>query len=206
MSQTTGRRYAAMVLVAALHILVLEIIVRTPRSQRTAAEDTTAWSTLFFVPTEMAPVPPPVKAKPTHARALAPRSPQVPAAAAALPITTTPEATRGKPSVDWMAALQGVATDVAGSQSAQARGAAPQSHSIWTPPTHRHGEQYTLNTGEKIVWVSDHCFIVSDPPVLGTPNAFAHSALTHTDCHKNSGPRTDLFEDLPAYKKPLPTP
>ena len=206
MSQSTGRRYAAMVLVAALHILILEIIVRAPRSQRTPSEDTTAWSTLFFVPTELAPVPPPVKAKPTHARALAPHSPEVPTAESALPITTPPEATQGQPSADWMAALQGVATDVAGSQSAQARGAAPESHSIWTPPTHRYGEQYTLNTGEKIVWVSDHCFIVSDPPMLGTPNAFAHSALTHAACQGNPGSRADLFEDLPAYKKSHPTP
>ncbi len=206
MSQTTGRRYAAMALVAALHILVLEIIVRTPRSARTPSEDSTAWSTLFFVPAEVVPVPPPTKAKPARARALAPHSLQVPAAEAALPITTTPEATQGKPSIDWMAALQGVATDVAGSQSAQAHGAAPQAHSLWTPGAHHYGEQYTLNTGEKIVWVSDHCYIVSEPPMLGTPNAFAHAALTHTACQGNPGPRADLFEDLPAYKKSHPTP
>jgi hypothetical protein len=46
------------------------------------------------------------------------------------------------------------------------------------------------------VWLNDRCFIISDPPALDTPNAFAHASLTRTDCVRRSGPRGDLFNHM----------
>lgn len=208
MSQSSRQRYGAIVFVGALHILILEIIIHGPRSQQFPSDDTTAWSTLFFVPAEAVRIPPPVKSKPRNLSPLARPRLQPPAAEVALPITTTPDATQGKASVDWMSELRTAATAVAGSQSgsgASEHGTPADSSSIWAPRVHFYGEQYQLRTGETVVWVSDHCYLVSEPPIAGTPSAFAHSALTHTACQAAPGPRSDMFKDLPAYEKFHPT-
>src|SRR5665213_3104454 len=103
-----------------------------------------------------------------------------------------------------MSELHSAAADVTTGRAGQRRGtdeAASKPHSLWTPPVHHAGEQYTLRTGELVVWVSDRCFVVSEPPALGTPNAFAHLAIPHTQCTGSPGPRSDLLKDLPAYQK-----
>jgi hypothetical protein len=69
-------------------------------------------------------------------------------------------------------------------------------------PAHYAGESYQDESGAKIVWVSDKCYIESDPPLPGTPTAFEHARLTRTYCPGNyNAPRGDLFKDLPAYQK-----
>jgi hypothetical protein len=201
------QRYLAIVIVGALHVLVIEILIRAPRSQVPTA-DTTAWSTLLFVPTAPVPRPPPVDLKPRKSAALARPNLQAPATEAALPITAAPDSTPGKSAIDWASALSKAAGDIVGSQSrsgASVTGAPPKPDSLWTPRTHSYGEQYKLNTGELVVWVSDHCFVVAEPALAGTPNAFAHAALTHTQCERDPGPRSDLFKQLPAYDKYHPT-
>jgi hypothetical protein len=160
------------------------------------------------VPTVPVARPLPVNLKPRKSAALGRPNLQAPVSEAALPITAAPDATPGKASTDWMSALSKVAGDVAGSQGtsgASVKDAPSKPDSLWTPRTHGYGEQYTLSTGELVVWVSDRCFIVSEPALAGTPNAFAHSALTHTQCERDPGPRGDLFKQLPAYDKYHPT-
>jgi len=68
-------------------------------------------------------------------------------------------------------------------------------------PAHQAGEQYRLETGEWIVWVSDRCYIVSGPPPLGMPDVIARSIPARRVCQGDSGPRGDLFRDLPAYER-----
>jgi hypothetical protein len=201
------QRYLAILIVAALHVLVIEILIRAPRSQVLVA-DTSAWSTLLFVPTTPVQRPPPVDLKPKKSAALARPILQAPVSEAALPITAAPGSIPGKSAIDWTSELSKAAGDVAGSQArsdASVKGALPKPDSLWTPRVHNYGEQYTLSTGELVVWVSDRCYIVSEPALAGTPNAFAHSALTHTQCESDPGPRADLFKQLPAYDKYHPT-
>ena len=69
-------------------------------------------------------------------------------------------------------------------------------------PAHYAGESYHDETGAKIVWVSDKCYIESDPPLPGTPPVFERARLTRTVCPGNSNQaRGDLFKDLPEYRK-----
>jgi len=206
MSQADRRRYIAIVIVGALHVLILEVFIHARGARREYEDDTPVWSTLFFVPAEVVPRPPPTKVKPKSTSAI--QAPQVPLPTpeTVSPITTSPNPTSSAPqsAVDWMSELHSAAADVYTDRVRQGRatGEVPsEPHSLWTPPLHHAGEQYTLTTGELVVWVSDRCFLVSEPPTLGTPNAFAHLALTHTQCTGNPGPRSDLFKDLSAYKK-----
>jgi hypothetical protein len=67
---------------------------------------------------------------------------------------------------------------------------------------HHAGDSYTIPGGEEVVWVSDQCYVASDPPVLWEPDIFKRAAITHTVCVPPSGPPAgELFKSLPAYKK-----
>ena len=72
-------------------------------------------------------------------------------------------------------------------------------------PARHAGESYRDELGGKIVWVSDKCFIESDPPPPGTPPALAGARVTRTVCPGNSSePRGDLFKELRAYRRHRP--
>jgi hypothetical protein len=207
MSQSDRRRYIAIVIVGAVHVLVLEIFIHAGRARHGSEEDTTLWSTLFFVPDEVVQrPPPPTKVKPKRPSAIQPAQLPLVAPETASSITTTPGLTSSAPqaTVDWMSQLHSAAADVNLDRAGQGRAideAPSKPRSLWPLPLHHAGEHYTLKTGELVVWVSDRCFVVSEPPSLGTPNAFAHLNLTHTQCTGSPGPRSDLFKDLPKYKK-----
>jgi hypothetical protein len=205
MPRSARRRYFAIVIVGAAHILILDMFIHVRGARRGSEEDTAVWSTLFFVPAEVVQRPPPTKIKPKRPSALQPAQVPLPVPETLSPLTTTPGATSSSPesAVDWVSALHSAAADAMTDRTGRggATGEAPnEPHSLWAPPQHHAGEQYTLSTGELIVWVSDRCYLVSEPPALGMPNAFAHLALTHTQCTGSPGPRSDLFKDLPAHK------
>ncbi len=69
------------------------------------------------------------------------------------------------------------------------------------PKAYYAGEQYQLETGQQIAWVSDKCYIIIDPPDPFTPNAFAHHAQARMGCSGASAPRGDLFKQSPTYQK-----
>jgi hypothetical protein len=169
------RRYIAVVIVGAVHILILEVFIHSRDTGRGSEEDTTVWSTLFLVPAEVVQQPPPAKVKAKTPEATRPPALPEPTPDSVSSITTTPSVPSSAPQsgVDWMSALQGTAADIIKDEARP----------------------------ELVIWVSDRCYMVSEPPAAGTPNAFAHLALTHTQCAGSPGPRTDLFEDFPQYKK-----
>ncbi len=109
-------------------------------------------------------------------------------------------------SIDWFAEAGRAAEAAIAAPHTRSFGKIPQAPS-WlgsshSAPTHQAGEQYRLETGESIVWVSDRCYIVSEPPPLGMPDVFARSLGTRTVCQAPAGPPPgELFRDLPAYKK-----
>lgn len=80
----------------------------------------------------------------------------------------------------------------------------PSDGSNWWPaPEHHAGEQTRLDTGEWMVWISDHCYQISSG--LPSPNGSLGASLPTTICPQPSNePRGDLFKDLPEYKKHHP--
>ena len=67
---------------------------------------------------------------------------------------------------------------------------------------HHAGDSYTLEGGEEVVWVSDRCYVASDPPPLWEPDILKRANMTHTVCVPPSGPPSgELFKGLRPYKK-----
>jgi hypothetical protein len=108
--------------------------------------------------------------------------------------------------IDWLAEAGRAAEDVTAAPHTRSFGKMPQAPSWLGPsrpgPAHYAGEQYRLDTGESVVWVSDRCYIISEPVPLGMPDVFARSRGTQMACLAPSGsPAGELFKDLPAYRK-----
>ena len=109
-------------------------------------------------------------------------------------------------SIDWSAEARRAAAAVTSAPHVREFGETPKAGRLWEPPlhpapAHQAGEQYRSEDGEWIVWVSDRCYIVSGVPPLGLPDILARSIPTRTVCQGGFGPQSDLFKDLPAYKK-----
>jgi hypothetical protein len=108
--------------------------------------------------------------------------------------------------IDWLAAATRAAEAAAAAPPRRSFGESPKPPawlgSARPAPGHHAGEQYRLDTGESIVWVSDRCYFVSEPPPLGMPDVFARSLGTRTVCQEPPGPpEGQLFKELPAYRK-----
>ena len=129
----------------------------------------------------------------------APRS----STAITLPPMTPPEVQGGP--IDWDAAARGAANAATGARRARPFGRNPASQAAPAPGSpdsavHHAGEQYRDADGTSVVFISDHCFIASSPPPLGTPDVIARGIPTRTVCKGDPGwSRADLFRDLPAY-------
>ena len=68
-------------------------------------------------------------------------------------------------------------------------------------PIHRAGESYRDAEGNKTVWVTDSCYIVSEASPLGTPDVLARMQPTHMACVDRGALEGELFKDSSAYKK-----
>lgn len=71
-------------------------------------------------------------------------------------------------------------------------------------PTHYAGESYRNVYGDRVYWVSDSCYLVSDNSLAAALALPGAPALPRTVCVGSVAPRGDLFKDLPAYKKHHP--
>ena len=111
--------------------------------------------------------------------------------------------------IDWLAEADRAAEGAISAPHPRSFGEMPQAPS-WlgssrTAPAHYAGEQYRLETGEWVTWVSDRCYIVSEPQPLGMPDVFARSLGTRMGCQSPPGlPPGELFRDLAAYQKHHP--
>jgi hypothetical protein len=68
-------------------------------------------------------------------------------------------------------------------------------------PIHRAGESFHDAEGNKTVWMTDSCYIVSAAPPLGTPDVLARMRPTQMACVDRSPPAGELFKDSSAYRK-----
>ena len=194
------RRGIAFAAVVAFHagLVILTVTLRTPTSPSASTEFITA---LIF-PT--APLP--------SAASSNRRRPQLadetsPAAPLESPTTQPPVISfpiGADTAIDWVAEARRAAAAVTGPRKVREFGRNPADSGrapLRSSPAHEAGEQYRTEDGAWIVWVSDHCYIVSELPPLGLPQVLARSIPARTVCRRDSEPRSDLFKDLPAYKK-----
>ena len=204
MSLLDSRRYIAIAVVAALHVLLIEILANTPQTRDAPLEDTTTWSTLVSFPTKQAVRPPSRRtfSAPTIQVVTPAPIEEALTSIIAPPLPTPADSTS---SVDWMSELKRTAVDATRLDESKrgAPGATIAGSESLPAPTMAHsaGEQYQLSTGQLIFWVSPRCFVISDHPEPGTPSSAAHMDLTRTQCNGDPGPRSDLLKDLPAYRR-----
>jgi len=195
------RRVTAFAVVVALHaglFIILTFALRTSTRQPLSAEFITTFTTLPSVPLLAINRPPPPI--PNESAPLSAVQPPV-----APPPGFSVRSDAG-PTTDWAAEAERAARAAVAAPRTRSLGEMPQApdwvHSAPTSPKHYAGEAYRLETGESIVWVNDRCFVVSEPPPLGTPDVFARSLSTRMGCQAPPGPREgELFKALPAYKK-----
>jgi hypothetical protein len=104
--------------------------------------------------------------------------------------------------VDWAAEARQAAAAVTDAPKNRLFGQHPNSDThlpeIQRRSPHYAGEHYTDAFGSHVVWISDSCYVVSDPPLPGTPHGLNMSRMA---CIDFSNPAGELFKDLPAYKK-----
>jgi hypothetical protein len=194
------RRYAVIILVGGLHGLILFIVLTPHRSREVPDDDVSITMALYFPPPVETPAPPPRTRRPKVAVAAAPSAPAAPESMA--PLAPPVPDGDARTSVDWMAEEETVAGAYAAKHGAVDAGAAARSGTATSAASPHHaGESYTLSTGQKIVWTSDSCYLISDPPDLATPNAFAHLAQARIGCQATSTSQGDLFKQSPTYQK-----
>jgi hypothetical protein len=71
-------------------------------------------------------------------------------------------------------------------------------------PLHQAGETYVDTYGDRILWITPNCYLVSEAPELGVPEAFKHVKPTRGGCIRQGPGEGELFKDLPEYKKRHP--
>lgn len=197
------RRYLVLAAVVGIHVLVLGMLFSSSRTLRLSAPGGNPLRA--FILTRAARRHPSVGPAPLGER-------PSPIAPLVEPITLPPPAvavTRNGRAIDWSAAAKRAATTVlqprkrisfgfpSGGKSAITLGV-PSPHT----PAHHAGESDRTPDGEVTEWISDRCYIVSDPPSPFAPESFRHAGVTRSGCLPPPGPDPgELFKSLPAYKR-----
>ena len=71
-------------------------------------------------------------------------------------------------------------------------------------PLHQAGETYVDTYGDRIVWITANCYLVSEASELGVPEAFKRVKPMRGGCIRQGPGEGELFKDLPEYKKRHP--
>ena len=196
------RRYTVLILVAGLHGLILFIMLgrHGPTEPADEVDVPISMALLFPKPVEV-PVAPPPRVRRLKSAVAATVAPSAPSASTAAVSQVSDEPNP----VDWIAEGHKVAEAFAERQGAADPGArASSGKGAVAASPHYAGESYTLSTGQKIIWTSASCYLISDPPDLATPNAFAHLAQARIGCNSSSPPPGELFKQSPAYQQHHP--
>jgi len=131
--------------------------------------------------------PRPATSSPRSAEALSPVKPSV------APISVAP----ARAPIDWWGDAERVVEDRARDAALAVPDDRIDMH-VALPrdaPAHQVGESYQDESGDKIVWVSEKCYIESQPALPGTPPAFAAGG--------SAAVQADSFKD-PAYRRSHP--
>lgn len=199
-------RYFVFVAVAGAHALVLGVLLDKSRAVRLFSAGDTSLAAFFVTKPARTRSP---AARPSLNESSVPIAPVVEPIALALPTSPVMSAS-GQP-IDWGAAAGRAAGRVL-ERKARRRisfgfpsgGKSAITMGVYSPatPAHYAGESDRMPGGEITEWVSDRCYVVSDPPSPGEPDFLKNARLTHSGCLPPPGPDPgELFQSLSAYKR-----
>lgn len=196
-------RYLVVCLVLAAHVVVITVLVFSARTR--IAFPTERSIELLRLPPRVDAAKPP----PTHAATAANRparpEPAPPVPTQSLSVVTVPTGGAIAPSIDWTQQAHDVAAAMANTASAPPSKATPKSP-FAPPPAHHSGDEFVTATGDRAVFINEHCYQVSKT-FADAPNGISNGMGTQTYCISPSNTaRGDLFDQLPAYKKLHPDP
>lgn len=197
-------RYLVFFAVAGIHALALGVLLSESLTARLSSAGGTPLAA--FILTRPARPHSPV-ARPSLSERAAPIE------AIAEPITLAPPVSpamrQNRPAVDWNAAARRAAAATLKLPKRMTFGLPPGGKSTITlgvpsppSPAHYAGESDRTADGEVTEWISARCYIISDPPPLGSPDFLRHAGVTRSGCLPPPGPDPgELFKSLPSYKK-----
>jgi hypothetical protein len=200
--QHTRTRYSVLLLVLALHLAAITLLIAFSKQRLRFSAPTSAIELLLLPPRSSAAAK--VLTEPTVPESL-PKIYPNPGPVNAL--TLVPQAGKSGESsgaaIDWAAEAQSVAAQiVANSVTADpAHGDEPRPpKSIFPgPPAHHAGDEITMPSGERAVFVSDDCYQVAASQPANASNT---GMVNPTYCTgRSKTPRGDLFDQLPAYQR-----
>jgi hypothetical protein len=201
----TWRRTGVLAATLALHVAAVIMLVAAFHREARAPSTTAFVSTLIVLPPPVRSEPPERALRMSSNDALVPLHRAEPPPLVPLPITPA----RDAGTIDWSGQGRAAAADQAEGMTGREINPrnADDGASAAPPPAHAHtkGEQYRTDTGDSIVWISDRCYVISENPPPGTPQAVARSRPTRTVCPRDSSEaRGDLFDDAQAFRKRHP--
>jgi len=198
------RRYLVLAPVVGIHAVVLGMLLSSSRTLSLSVSGVNPLRAFMLTravrrhpPVER---PPPGESSPRIAPLVEPITLSPPAA-----IVSRPDSR----AIDWNAAAKRAATTILQPRKRISFGFPPGGKSAITlgvpsphTPAHHAGESDRTPDGEVTEWISDRCYIVSDPPSPFAPESFSHAGVTRSGCLPPAGPDPgELFKSLPAYKK-----
>jgi hypothetical protein len=199
-------RSLVFVAVAGVHALVLAVFVG--ESPTLSLPSPAAASLTAFIVARPASRRP-ILAGPPHGESSPPIASPEPISLT-LPVLTGMRS--GGRAIDWNAAAGAAAAAVLRRRKRITFGFPPGGKSAITlgipsapSPAHHAGESDRTPDGRDTEWISDRCYIVSDPPPPGEPDFLKHARVSRGGCLPP--PEADpgeLFKNLPAYKKHHP--
>jgi hypothetical protein len=195
-------RYLTLAAVLALHAILLAALLVAPRYGILLASPNQSIELLYLPAStarETRPVPPLTFSPETLLPSLPSNALTIVAPSPAFPMNDA-----GRRDVDWGEEERRAAEAFANSNAApitrdKSNSTSSASAGSFPEPRHHAGEQFKLDTGDWIVWINDYCYQISEwaPRAGGSLGV----SLPDTICPGESTTRSDLFKDLPQYKK-----
>jgi hypothetical protein len=116
-------------------------------------------------------------------------------------LVAAPGAGDAAPHIDWAQQAETVAADSAKIDSAPEIPGRSGKSPFTPPPTHHSGDEFVTTSGDRAVFINDHCYQVSKV-FSDAPNGISNGMGLQTYCIRPSNKaRGDLFDQLSAYKK-----
>jgi hypothetical protein len=200
--QRWGRsRYAALLVVLALHVALLTGFIITAKT-RLLTTPAAPPIELLILPQNPAPTIPPPPTLPDRYKKVA-ATPLAPPPDALTVVTPNSSSDVAGPPIDWSQEAHNAAASIAKDAPAlkDAIPAPPSNSPFAPPPAHHKGDQIPTADGRWIVYVTDDCYQLSKS-MTSITNATNNGMGLQTYCTRHSNkPRGDLFDQLPAYKK-----
>jgi hypothetical protein len=196
-------RYFVLLVVLALHLAVIVLLVMSSRARRILNASPAPIELLYLPPRPHAAQPVgTATTSPTPSRKIK-SSPEPVTELTLAPTVAEPRESTEQP-IDWATEARTVAAAMAAKPKVTGRHKredepGPTNSIFPEPPSHHAGDEFTMPSGERAVFVSDSCYqVASTKP----SNASNNGMVNPTYCvGKSKKPRGDLFDQIPAYKK-----